>query len=176
VGSVRFPETLLPLIDESLAQGARLDLYGGGPDLHRLQRHSHGRGEILFHGAYSYNDLPRIYREIDLLWAAYPENDVNVRYAISNKYFESLWFGVPAVFAQGTMLGAMIAREGTGFEVNATDRRAVGALLHRIRSEATLYGETRERLLEKRERIVGDLSWDSQQYRFVELLEEVCRC
>lgn len=174
VGSLRFPETLEPLIDESIALGLHLDLFGGGPDLPALQLHARGESIIRFHGPYEYGDLPGIYRQVDLLWAAYPAYDINVRYAISNKYFESLWFGVPAVFSEGTSLGEMVASEGTGFVVDSTARGAVRSLLQRLHADPESLAKTRQRLLEKRRNLEGQLSWESQERGFVDFLRAIC--
>lgn len=171
VGSLRFPETLRPLIDTAIARRQSLDFFGGGPDFPSLQAHARAHPHIRFHGPYAYRDLPGIYAAIDLVWAAYPADDLNVRYAISNKYFESLWFGVPAVFSAGTALGDMVAREGTGFVVDATSASAVAALLTTLHEDPAVLAATRRLLLEKRARLQDELSWDSQAHRFVALLQ-----
>lgn len=175
IGSVRFPETLVPLIDECASSGRQLDFYGGGPDLRAMQARAASAAHIRFHGPYAYRDLPAIYAQVDAVWAAYPTYDLNVRYAISNKYFESLWFGVPAVFSAGTALGEMVCREGTGFAVKATSASDVRALLHELDSDNRVLAETKRRLAEKRERFAPELSWESQEHRILDLLSRLAR-
>ena len=37
---------------------------------------------------------------------------------LSNKYHESLYYGVPAIYAEGTKLADMVEKDGIGYVVN----------------------------------------------------------
>lgn len=129
VGVVRYYDTLRNLVDACAAhRGVDLHVFGDGPDLARLQAYCEGR-PVVFHGRYRPENLKSIYAFSDLVWAAYPAADFNVRYAISNKYHECLRYGVVGLFSRQTLLGQMVEQDGQGVAVDETDagdiRRAI---------------------------------------------------
>lgn len=131
IGVVRYLSTLQKLVDacEDLPE-VELHVFGDGPDLNRLREYSSGK-RVFFHGRYDQKNLPSIYAFSDLVWAAYPSSDFNVRYAISNKYHECLKFGVPALFSRSTMLGEMVDNAGTGVSVDEGDIADIRAAIRR---------------------------------------------
>lgn len=80
-------------------------------------------------GRFNYDDLGLIFNDLDVLWAAYPNKDFNVKYAISNKFFESLAFNKPCVFSENTELGNLVDREKIGFVVNPYNQSDIRKLL-----------------------------------------------
>lgn len=70
-------------------------IFGDGPDLEKLVKavsFHNLESQVFFFGRYHHSDLKIIYEKSDLVWAAYPTNDFNAVYAISNKYFECSFF------------------------------------------------------------------------------------
>lgn len=131
VGVVRYFETLKNLVDAcSLVPEVELHVFGDGQDLQRLREYCAGKN-VVFHGRYSPGNLPSIYAFSDLVWAAYPSSDFNVRYAISNKYHECLKYGVPGLFSRSTLLGEMVDAAGTGVAVNEADVSDISASIRR---------------------------------------------
>lgn len=72
-------------------------------------------------GAYNYKNIKRFYDNTDLVWAVYPNKDYNVKYAISNKFFECIAFEKPGFFADETKLGKFVEKEKLGLCVNPYD-------------------------------------------------------
>lgn len=173
VGTIRFAETLLPLLEAVSQRGGQLDLFGGGPDAAPLQERFAAARGIVFHGPYDYRDVPAVYESIDVLWAAYPPSDVNVRYAISNKYFESLWFGVPAVFSANTALGRMVADDGTGFVVDAGSNPAVVGWLDGLLTDPAILRGVHERLAQKRAALLTSLRWETRERELVDYFADL---
>lgn len=129
IGVVRYFETLTRLVD-ACAQlpDVELHVFGDGPDLPRLVAYCQGK-DVIFHGRYAPENLSSLYAFSDLVWAAYPSSDFNVRYAISNKYHECLKYRVPGLFSGSTLLGQMVESEGVGVAVDEGDS---GAIRHAI--------------------------------------------
>ena len=128
IGTIRYSETLIPLI-ESVAGDPRfvLDFYGGGPDYEYLKMKA--TDNVRFHGKYHFSEVGKFYNSSDIVWAAYPNKDFNVKYAISNKYHETLNFETPGIFATETKLGDFVKEKGVGFVVNPYNRDDVKNLL-----------------------------------------------
>lgn len=131
VGVVRYFETLKNLVDAcALVPEVELHVFGDGQDLQRLKEYCAGR-DVVFHGRYKLENLPSIYAFSDLVWAAYPSSDFNVRYAISNKYHECLKYGVAGLFSRSTLLGEMVDNEGIGVAVNEADPSGISHAIRR---------------------------------------------
>ncbi len=131
IGVVRYFDTLKHLVDAcALLPEVELHVFGDGQDLQRLKDYCSGK-VVVFHGRYRPENLPSIYAFSDLVWAAYPSSDFNVRYAISNKYHECLKFGVPGLFSRSTMLGEMVDNAGTGVSVDEGDIADISAAIRR---------------------------------------------
>lgn len=125
IGVVRYFETLTRLVDAcSQLPDVELHVFGDGPDLPKLMAYCSGK-DVVFHGRYTPGNLPSLYAFSDLVWAAYPSSDFNVRYAISNKYHECLKFRVPGLFSASTLLGQMVESEGIGVAVDEGDSAAI---------------------------------------------------
>lgn len=81
---------------------------------------------IFFHGAFtSPVDLPKIYAQIDLVYATYDAFYENVRYAEPNKLYEAIYFETPFVVSNHTFLAEKVEKLGIGFGVDALDNEAV---------------------------------------------------
>ncbi len=86
-------------------------------------------------GWYDYHRIGEYYSDVDMIWAAYPNKDFNVKYAISNKYFESLLFEKPGIFAEKTDLGSHVQSTQTGFVVDPYSTESIKELLQSLCSE-----------------------------------------
>ena len=76
--------------------------------------------------------MSRFYQQTDVVWAAYPNKDFNVKYAISNKFHESLTFGIPTVYADNTYLGDFVVENHIGLVADPYSMDSIKALLEEI--------------------------------------------
>lgn len=121
LGKIRYFPILKNLVLSVVNHGnIVLNFYGDGPDSEKLKNYCEAikANNVKFNGKYTQNDLSNIYLKSDLIWCAYPTDNFNVRYAISNKFFETLSFKKPGIFSQGTMLSNEIKKYNIGFLVN----------------------------------------------------------
>lgn len=62
-----------------------------------------------FHGEFNYpDDLHDIYNSIDLNFVMYDTSDVNVKMALPNKLYESIFFATPLIVSSGTYLAEIV--------------------------------------------------------------------
>ena len=122
IGNIRYKEILFNLID-AVKGDFRLHLtfHGGGVEYEEVKTYSLGISNIEMTGTYDYKDIDKVYADVDVIWAVYPNKDFNVKYAISNKFFESIYLGIPALFAKGTMLGDYVQENNIGQVVDPYD-------------------------------------------------------
>lgn len=152
-------------------EGVEFKIFGGGPFFDDVKHIVQQYPCVTLYGPYEYNSLPDIYAQSDLIWAVYPYHDFNVKLAISNKYHETLHFGVPGVFCKGTKLGDMVASEGIGLVVNCDSVEEIhNAILDFKRNHSKLSKIISENL--KRVRSLENTCWEEEIEPFIKYLAE----
>lgn len=135
LGKIRYFPILKNLV-ESVTDNEKVELnfYGDGSDYEKLKMYCEqvNAGNVKFHGRYSQEDISEIYDEADLIWCAYPNDNFNVKYAISNKFFETVAFKVPGIFSKGTKLSEEVDKYGIGFSVNPYDVKSIKNLIEKV--------------------------------------------
>lgn len=133
IGLLRYRDISKVLID-AVRDDSRFQLYfhGDGHARQYLESCAEGASNIFFTGRYAYEDVAKLYQQTDIVWAAYPNKDFNVVYAISNKFHESLSFGIPTVYADKTCLGDFVVEKRIGMAVDPYSLEAVKQLLEQI--------------------------------------------
>lgn len=120
VGLFRYPDTLLPLVDAVARRSDyELRLHGDGPLRVILQERSALARNVHYCGPFKNpDDLPRVYEDIDINYVVYDNKEFNVRLALPNKLYESIFFGRPMVVASNTELAKRVEEFGIGIAVN----------------------------------------------------------
>lgn len=158
LGNLRYENIMRNLIDAVRGlEGVELTLHGRGGILGSLKEYASGLSNVTFTGGYSQADLPEIYSGADVIWAAYPNDDYNVRYAISNKFFECTTFGVPGIYSDRTLLGDYVVSHHTGWDVDPFSREAIRDLFVQIRDNRSEIDERKAALSEEKK---SATSWE----------------
>lgn len=133
IGTLRYHDIMKTLID-AMRDDNRFQLYfhGDGHARQFMEECAKGASNIFFTGRYAYEDVAKLYQQTDIVWAAYPNKDFNVVYAISNKFHESLSFGIPTVYADKTCLGDFVVKHHIGMAVDPYSIDAIKTLLSHI--------------------------------------------
>lgn len=119
IGALRYLDILKNLVDAVRGeQRIQLFFHGGGHASEALTNYAANEPNIVFTGTYQYDQITELYRQADIVWAAYPNKDFNVKYAISNKFHESMAFAVPAIYSEQTCLGDFVEQQGIGITIN----------------------------------------------------------
>lgn len=139
LGNIRYIDILKNIAD-AVKNDNRflLSYHGGGPDYEKLKEYVGGISNIQITGVYRYEDIEKLYHETDLIWAAYPNKDFNVQYAISNKFHESLAYAIPTIYSDRTRLGEYVVANSMGFQVNPYSVASIRTLLNFIHSDSNL--------------------------------------
>lgn len=95
-----------------------------------------GYKNVIVHGPFNNPvDLPEIYSKIDFVVSTYDSESVNVRYAESNKIYESMFFETPIIVSTDTILEKKVKQYNTGYSVDALDDEAIIRLVNTITVE-----------------------------------------
>jgi hypothetical protein len=132
IGNLRYYNIMKNLVDAIKDLSIDLLFFGDGPDYYRLVEYTKEYSNIFLFGRYDYSDIKNIYDLSDIIWAVYPSKDINVQYAISNKFFESLIFSKPGIYSSNTKLGEYISDNKIGITINCYDINNIRETLQKI--------------------------------------------
>lgn len=149
LGNIRYFSILKTLVD-AVKDDNRFQLYfhGYGPDYETLKEYTQSSTNIHCTGEYKYEDMGNLYSESDLSWAAYPNKDFKVKYDISNKFYDSIAYTIPAVYSEQTMLGDYVDANKIGFKINPYSVEAIKDLLNGFVSDKTRLSSVHDNLVE----------------------------
>ncbi|QUH19067.1 glycosyltransferase [Alkaliphilus sp. B6464] len=133
VGTIRYKNILLNLINAANnIENIIILLAGSGPNFNDIKEYietNNLQHKVIMTGRYQELDLPSIYNVCDYIWAAYPNKDINVKYAISNKFFESIIFKKRVIVSEKTMIGQSVIDLNIGYTVDPHDVVEIISLL-----------------------------------------------
>ncbi len=133
IGNIRYKDILFNLIDALKGnEKLKLTLHGGGPAYEEVKNYSKDISNVEMTGPYDYNNIAKVYTDVDVIWAVYPNKDFNVKYAISNKFFESIYLKIPCIYAQNTKLGDYVTQHNIGMVVDPYDIHDIQQLFYKI--------------------------------------------
>lgn len=137
IGTIRYKDILLNLINATKDnEGVLIFLIGSGPDYEYFFNYvkSNNIGDkVIMTGRYDMDDLEEIYKYMDYIWAVYPNKDTNVKYAISNKFFESQVFNKKVIVANETFLGEEVIEKSLGYSVNPYEVKNIQNLINQFK-------------------------------------------
>ncbi|MFI3939872.1 glycosyltransferase [Vagococcus fluvialis] len=156
IGTVRYKEIIKNLINSI----SKLDIYcvliaGDGPEYIELKEYSKNNKQVLFLGRFDTEDLTTIYSESDIIWGVYPNKDENVKYAVSNKFFESQIFQKPVLVSENTNLAKLVNDIKVGTSVNPY---SLDSIRNGIKKISTIDYEWKE-----------EIFWEDEEYLLNEL-------
>lgn len=172
LGNIRYASILKNLI-EALGgmDGVVCRIWGNGPDFRAISQIASTYNNVEMLDRYQYNQVPNIYETTDVIWAVYPSSNYNVNYAISNKYHESIYYGVPAIYAAGTKLADMVEADQTGFTVDPYSVDNIKKLIMDLRdNKYELLGKIHQSLDAKSEKEKVD--WNTEMIPFLSYINK----
>lgn len=134
IGTLRYLEIMQNLVESIKALDVNLNFWGDGHSRKSLEQYAikNNIKNVFFHGAYDYKDVGNIYVKSDIIWAAYPNKDYNVKFAISNKFFESIIFNKLCIYSNKTLLGAYVEQNKIGLSVDPYSVKSIRELINKL--------------------------------------------
>jgi succinoglycan biosynthesis protein ExoL len=127
VGIIRYFKCMTILIEAIRVlkdEGLNVEVLfcGGGDDLDKLKVFCAEDSFVKFEGPYNYvQDIKNIYSGIDLIYCVYDTSYLNVRYAMPNKFYESIISKIPILVSRNTYLEKRTKVIGIGTSVDYND-------------------------------------------------------
>jgi succinoglycan biosynthesis protein ExoL len=106
---------------KDLKPGFKISFYGDGPLAEEIKKYVDGVNVFYFGQFKNPDDLLGIYEKIDISFTMYDAADLNVRLALPNKLYESMYFKKPIIVSSGTYLERKVKEFGIGFSWDQKD-------------------------------------------------------
>ncbi|NMA85357.1 MAG: glycosyltransferase family 4 protein [Epulopiscium sp.] len=136
IGTIRYQNILINLIDACKdLDNVIVLLSGSGPSFKHIEAYVKSNSlesKVIMTGRFNSEDLNCIYEFCDYIWAAYPNKDLNVRYAISNKFFESIVFRKKIIVSESTMIGEYVSKNNIGLTVDPYNVEKIKLILKQL--------------------------------------------
>ena len=172
IGGLRYFEVMKNLL-LSIQEIEKVEIYliGKGAESKKFQDFIANQKlkNIFLIGSYNYKEIKKFYVNSDLVWAVYPNEDYNVKFAISNKFHESLLFTKPCFFAEKTLLGNLVAREQIGIIVNPYDIKDIKQKINELNPNKILKLEKNIQNYKKNKK----LFWEDIQSNLLKFIQNV---
>lgn len=173
IGTLRYFFVLEKLINSAKKYEKELEvlLIGEGPDEKKLKElvEKNAQKNIIFFGKYEYEDISKFYNISDLIWAVYPSEDYNVKYAISNKFHESIIFEKPGLFSKKTLLGEYVSKNNIGLTIEIDE---IDILLEKICKNKINFNAIKHSIKEYKMKN-PNLFWEDDEKKLIEFIKEL---
>lgn len=118
IGYVRYFERNKQMLDV-FANDERFELhyYGTGADILKKYADENGIKNTVFHDSFPVEDTKKYLEKIDIINNLYGNDSLNVRNAVSIKFFHALYAKIPILVCDNTYVGTLAKDLGMGFEV-----------------------------------------------------------
>lgn len=134
IGFIRYFEVLKSLVDSIKNKKIDMLFFGNGEDENKLKKYciDNKITNVHFFGEYNYLDLYKFYNISDFVWAAYDYRIDNVKYAISNKFYENILYEKIGIYSKFTELGNYIEEKQIGLIVDCFNKNEMENLINSL--------------------------------------------
>lgn len=140
IGGIRYMDQMRLLVDAAESTYCRVLFAGAGGeigDYYQLKEYCKDKDFVQFTGKYNYNrEIAQLYGMVDCVYAVYDADNPNVRIALPNKLYESIYCELPIVVAKGTYLADIVNEWKVGFAVGHNDYNELCQIFRNLK-----YGE-----------------------------------
>lgn len=120
VGVIRYADECERILN-AIMNNNKIDFYfyGDGEDENRLKKYCemYSISNVTFQGKFLPKDKEKIYESIDVIYNCYGNQSNNVKYALSNKFYESFYYKKPILVNKDTSMAKF--SEKIGFAVRS---------------------------------------------------------
>lgn len=139
IGAVRYKEQMRMLINAMKNSGIKVFFAGAGNDdeIERLTLDNNG---VEYHGKYNYEtEIAKLYGQVDCIYSVYDADLNNVRIALPNKLYESIYCELPIIVAKGTYLSELVEEMGVGIAVNHRNAEELKEVIFKLSNDNKYY-------------------------------------
>lgn len=119
IGAVRQYQELMNLMLASKDQkNIQVQINGDGVAYEALNKESSHFDNVIVTGRYEYSDSKELFNHTDVLYAVYPNSNLQYRVALPVKLFEAIASGTPLIVSRNTKLEEFVEKYDIGFSID----------------------------------------------------------
>lgn len=139
IGAVRYKNQMKMLINAAEECGINLLFAGAGLD-DEIENLVKDKPFVKYIGKYNYEqEIANLYGQVDAIYSVYDADLKNVRVALPNKLYESIYCELPIIVAQDTYLSEIVESEGIGISINHNNQKQLTDAIRRLANDIDYY-------------------------------------
>lgn len=154
IGGIRYIQQMKMLVDAAYTVGCNVLFAGAGgtsSDYEEIQAYCKGKEYVSFTGRYDYDrQIANLYGMVDCVFAVYDADNPNVRIALPNKLYESIYCKLPIIVAKKTYLEELVDEWGVGIAVGHNNAEELEHALKELKENKLFYQTISEACEQKR--------------------------
>ena len=144
-------------------------IYGKGTYQQEIESYANKYSNIKYFGVYDFfTDISAIYASLDMVYISYDTTlgDTNIKLALPNKLYESIYFKVPIIATKDTYLAQRVTENQIGYVLECCKEEEISTIISQYRSD-------KERFSSSFGRISSDKYLaDNDYYKLIKFIEE----
>lgn len=139
IGFVRYKKQMKLLIQAAEETKTKVFFAGDSED-DEIKNLSEKSKYVQYYGKYNYNnDIANLYAKCDCIYSVYDTDYNNVKFALPNKLYESIYCELPILVSEGTYLGELVNTWGVGLTVDPYSLKDLVTKIKKIKEDKTTY-------------------------------------
>lgn len=136
IGGIRYLNQMKMLVDATEEVGCNLLFAGAGgttSDFREISEYCKGKSWVQFTGKYDYKkQIAGLYGSVDCVYAVYDADNPNVKIALPNKLYESVYCELPLIVAKNTYLSEIVSQYQIGVCVSHKSKEELCEALRQL--------------------------------------------
>lgn len=174
IGVVRYKKQIEMLLEASVVTDTNVLLAGFTEECFDLENKADKMTNVERIEKYNYeNDISNLYGKCDAIYSVYDASMLNVRIALPNKLYESIYCKIPIIVAKKTYLGSIVEKLEVGVTVLSNDKTDLIEQINKLKLDKKYY-ESFVNSCERNLDFVNDgISKKEFSDKFIKILEEI---
>ena len=169
IGNIRYKEQMKLLINSTSGKDVNV-LFAGFSYDNEIELYCSGKGYVKFYGKYNYDrDISNIYGQVDCVYAVYDADNNNVKVALPNKLYESIYCELPIIVAKNTYLSELVENMGVGVAVSHKSKKELEEAIEKLANDKDYYGK----LVEACQRYKKDIDYSKYDKKLLDKINGI---
>jgi succinoglycan biosynthesis protein ExoL len=139
IGAIRYPKQIEYLIDLAKECDINVFIAGKGIEFKRIEKYSENNENVEIYGEYVYKEeIRKLYEKVDCIYSVYDANLENVKIALPNRLYESVYTNTPIIAAKGTYLGDIVEKNEIGITVESKNLKELENAIIKLKEDQNI--------------------------------------
>lgn len=154
IGDIRYPRQMKNLISAARACNMNILFAGFEQCGNEIEKLCEDYEKAEWYGRFDFKtEAAKLYEKCDVIYSVYDADMENVKVAIPNKFYESVYCELPIIVAKNTYLSELVEQWGVGVSVNHKDVEELKKVLISLSTDRDIYDKISRNCILHREMI-----------------------